>query len=264
MQPHENLSLTDIEGEVWKPITGYEQFYHVSNMGRVKMIGRTKSSSLPNTDICLMKPKILSQYKTERDYFRIAITNDDGKQRKFWIHQLVCIAFLPNPHNKPQVNHIDGNPSNNKLENLEWVTPKENMQHAHKMGLMNPAKGHEHSLSKSVYQYGADFNLIKIWESANIMSIELGISRNVMERCYSNGFYFSYEPMSLEQLSQIKIKPSTKRRKIEQYTFGGELIKTFNSMSDAERKTGVLNTAILKCCKGQIKQSGGYVWKYAK
>lgn len=82
--------------------------------------------------------KILAnQCKTSRNKkYHTVCAQIDGKQRHFYVHRLVAEAFIPNPLNKPQVNHIDGNPSNNKVENLEWVTNFENMTHAYKTGLI--------------------------------------------------------------------------------------------------------------------------------
>lgn len=95
MLPHENLDLQDMEGEVWKPVVGYEQFYHVSNMGRVKMIGREKKSNLPNAPILQMKPKIVKPF-LNRGYVRFGL-HDGIKQKKFTAHQLVAKSFIPNP-----------------------------------------------------------------------------------------------------------------------------------------------------------------------
>ena len=64
----------------------------------------------------------------------------DGKQKHVYVHRLIAKAFAPNPENKPQVNHIDGNPRNNNANNLEWVTGSENMIHAYKTGLINPQR----------------------------------------------------------------------------------------------------------------------------
>lgn len=62
----------------------------------------------------------------------------DGKQKQFYVHRLIAEAFLPNPDNLPEVNHIDGNPANNRVENLRWCTRAENAQHAFRTGLINP------------------------------------------------------------------------------------------------------------------------------
>lgn len=106
--------------EVWKPIKGYEGLYEVSNMGRVK------SLRWPS-------PKILSPEKPG-GYCRIQLYKNKKKIRML-VHRLVASAFIPNPYNKPEVNHIDGDKENNKVDNLEWVTGKENTNHAMKMGL---------------------------------------------------------------------------------------------------------------------------------
>ncbi|WP_436863644.1 HNH endonuclease [Mammaliicoccus sciuri] len=86
------------------------------------------------------KGKVLcSQYKTARNRRYLAVSATiNKKQKHFYVHRLLAQAFIPNPLNKPQVNHKDGNPSNNDLNNLEWVTASENVQHAYDTGLNKP------------------------------------------------------------------------------------------------------------------------------
>ncbi len=105
--------------EVWKDIIGYEGLYQVSNLGNVKSLFRYK--------------KVLNN-TIHKGYYLISLCKNK-KQLPQRNHRLVAIAFIPNPENKPQVNHIDGNKLNNNVENLEWCTPKENTQHALLIGL---------------------------------------------------------------------------------------------------------------------------------
>ena len=68
--------------------------------------------------------------------YTVVTYTESGKQTSYYVHRLVAEAFIPNPDDKPQVNHKDGNPSNNNVENLEWVTSKENVAHAYEIGLI--------------------------------------------------------------------------------------------------------------------------------
>ena len=102
--------------EVWKPIKGYEGLYEISNFGRVK--------SYRNGGEMFMR-QIL-----DKDGYLIIGLKRDGHSKLMKVHRLVGMAFIPNPENKPHINHIDYNRSNNHVENLEWVTPKENTAHS--------------------------------------------------------------------------------------------------------------------------------------
>ena len=106
-----------MENEIWKPVPGYEEYYEVSNLGRV---------------IRLKDEKIIQGYLNE--YRRIYL-HTDNEEKDLAIHRIVAMAFIPNPENKPFVNHIDGNKLNNRADNLEWVTASENMKHAYRIGL---------------------------------------------------------------------------------------------------------------------------------
>ncbi len=108
------------EGEEWRIVKDYPH-YAISNYGR-----------LFYTRICaFMKPQKNHQNK---GYVKVCIRNNKGK-RFFFIHRIVALNFIENPHNKPYINHIDGNPANNHISNLEWATPSENTQHSYNMGL---------------------------------------------------------------------------------------------------------------------------------
>lgn len=132
--------------EIWLPIQGFEGYYEISNLGRVKSLSRL---SWNGKVFFTLKEKILRPRKDGIGYCKVSLYEDHHYIDKK-IHCLVAIYFIPNPENKPEVNHIDGNKLNNCVENLEWVTPKENIRHAHIMGLMhsNVLKGENHYFSK--------------------------------------------------------------------------------------------------------------------
>ena len=124
--------------EEWRDINGYEGKYQVSNKGRVKSVDREvnmikidKSSGLRKVKgqfISILKPTDL--YK----YYGVSLSDGRNNKRHF-LHRLIAIAFIPNPNNKPCVNHKDGNKLNNDIDNLEWVTYGENLKHAIDKGL---------------------------------------------------------------------------------------------------------------------------------
>jgi hypothetical protein len=119
-----------MEELIWKDVVGYEEYFSISSKGDVF----SKRSG-----------KILKQHSTSRGRSTVStrINGRKGSSICFLVHRLVAVAFIPNPENKPEVNHIDGSPSNNDFRNLEWVTRVENILHAYKTGLMKQKKGLE-------------------------------------------------------------------------------------------------------------------------
>ena len=119
--------------EVWKDIKGYEGLYQVSNLGNVKSLKTNKNL----------------YYSKSRNYLRVGL-NKNGVRRGFSIHRLVAQAFIPNPKNKPCVNHKDCNPKNNCVDNLEWCTHKYN----------NSYKNHhlKRNISSAIYFLKRDYS----------------------------------------------------------------------------------------------------------
>lgn len=116
--------------EIWKDIQGYEGLYQVSNKGRVKSLDRIVE--LKDGSKRSYKGKLLAPAANNRNYFQVFLCKD-LKRQTFLVHRLVLQAFTPNPLNKPEVNHIDEDSTNNDLSNLEWCTSKENCNHGTKI-----------------------------------------------------------------------------------------------------------------------------------
>lgn len=171
--------------EIWKDIKGYEGLYQVSNIGRIKSFKRNESIMQPNDN--------------GKGYLQVGLTKN-GKRSYFKIHRLVAEVFIPNPDNKPEVNHIDGNKKNNTVENLEWCTTKENCQHRQKTGLGN-IEAATKAKYKSVLKYDLKTGkILEEFESAKAaaLSLQSNKSDNVARVCRGErnsfkGFGFKYK-----------------------------------------------------------------------
>ena len=166
----------DLDNEIWKQVVlenvdTTDKRYYVSNLGRFK-----NSSGI-----------IMDNYKiNENGYLRVYIYN-----KTHALHRLIALAFIENIENKEQVNHIDGNKLNNSVENLEWVTNKENQIHKYKIGLGN-------NYTRKIVQYDLEMNKIKEFNSIIAASKALDIGKTnirgvlVNNRKTAGGFIFRY------------------------------------------------------------------------
>ena len=150
--------------EVWKDIPGYDGRYQVSSLGNVR--------SLHWNNQCIVKN--LTPAIDKRGYLRFRLSKHN-KVKAFLAHRLVAEAFIQNAENKPQVNHINGIKTDNKVDNLEWCTNSENAIHAFSCGLKP---------TRTVCQYDKQMQFIKEWHSLSDVGRELNINpSNIVECC---------------------------------------------------------------------------------
>lgn len=140
-RPRKEASLP---GEEWRPIPRWEGFYEASNLGRIRSVDRevTGGWGKPRT----APGKVLRQQPNDRSYAHV-ILKRESKSTKRGVHRLVCMAFYGVPASHMHVNHIDGDPSNNRVENLEWCDASHNMLHSYRTGL-NSSEGEKNSQAK--------------------------------------------------------------------------------------------------------------------
>lgn len=218
--------------EIWKDIEGYEGLYQVSNLGRVKSLER-KCKVL--NGYRTVNERIRSLNKNRYGYITVSL-NKNNKTKICTIHRLVAIAFIENPENKIQVNHIDGDKSNNTVDNLEWVSQEENMQHAVNTGLLKFTEERNYKIS-SALKY-----------KNKTQSHRENISKSTKGKKH---YYKNKHPKSK---SVICITT-------------GEI---FKSMSEAAKKYNInTGSKICECCRGKRKSAGKHpitkeklAWKY--
>lgn len=121
--------VESLEGEIWKPVVGYEDLYKVSNFGRVMRNAREWRSGRKGCKYKKLEESLVAQRKTAYGY-KVCTLCKDGIKKVKRVHVLVAMAFIDNVDEKPVVNHKDGNKENNSLENLEWMTHQENALHS--------------------------------------------------------------------------------------------------------------------------------------
>lgn len=176
-----------LDGEIWKDIKGFEGLYMISNYGRIKAINYGTH----------YKTQLLKQRTDKKGVYCVDISKNNTKFNKT-VHRLVAKHFIPNPYKKPQVIHINGDKSDNKVNNLKWVNNSENQRNVIKLGLRYIPQGKEVHNHRSVHQLNMNLNIIKSWDT----------------------------------------------------------------ITEASKKLEIPTTNISKVCKGQRNTAGGYVWMY--
>lgn len=153
--------------EIWRDIEGYKGLYQVSDQGRIRSLDRIVAHS--RYGYKTLKGRLLRPTKNGDGYFYINLYKDNH-EKKYKTHRLVAQAFIPNPENKEEVDHINTKRDDNRVENLRWATKLENNRNSltrKKRSENNPMRGKygkDNPNSKSIYQISKDGNLIRKWE----------------------------------------------------------------------------------------------------
>lgn len=158
--------------EIWKtiPISGLTH-YQASNLGNIRNTSWRSPGQIRELTQCVGKG----------GYLMVCLTSDKGKQRNYWVHRLVAAAFIDNPEGLEQVNHKDENRTNNRADNLEWVTSKQNNNYGSRNKRVSNSK--RNTNCKKVYQYDKQGNLLKIWESVHEVNRQTGFDIAFLARC---------------------------------------------------------------------------------
>ena len=159
--------------EEWRDIKGYEGYYQISNMGRVKSLERTVRCGRGYKTI---PEKIRKGKDNSYGYLQVGLSKD-GRKKWYRINRLVAQAFLENPDNLPEVNHKNEDKTDNRVENLEWCSRSYNNRYNDK------AKKAGKKLSKPVFSVDKESGLIMWWESTREASKQMGINNGNISAC---------------------------------------------------------------------------------
>lgn len=233
---------------MWKQIilNDVATFYSVSDDGQVRNDNTGK----------ILKGTLDKGYRMVSIYI-------NKKARPIGVHRLVALMFLDNPENLPFVNHKDGNPLNNSVENLEWCTPKYNTQHAIQTGLKKDFG------RKRVVQYSADGKKLNVYDSLTIAANETNCCASKItdvckgRRRSAGGFQWRYENDNIEELSPIKANPQAAQKVAQIDPLTDEIIAIYPTLRKAAEAVHGTQSAITHVIKGDksTKTHKGYKWK---
>ena len=250
-----------MDNEIWKPVSGFEGYYEVSSLGRIRSVERYVKQA---DHLRYVKPKI-KQITIGRGGYPSVTLCKNRRSRQYRIHRLVAEAFIPNPDNKPFVDHLNTDRTDFRIENLRWVDAGENARNPNTMAHCREntytkertKKIHETTRArgtsnapKTVYQYTKDGLFVKEYESLEEAGRQTSIyatsiRRALNDNSQSAGGYMWFSTKQ-ESSPQYKRREHKKYKRILYYDKYGELKGVFGSLQEAERETGINRNNIVR------------------
>lgn len=247
-----------MEKEIWKDVKDFEGLYKVSNLGRVK---RLETTIIDKKGRKRPFPERILKIKTVGKYYGLQISKEGVVYPKY-IHRLVAQSFIANPKNKPDVNHIDGDKSNNNASNLEWVTKIENMKHAFDHKLINT--------EKPINQFTLKGEFVKRFKSMMEASRQTGVEVSNIQSCargeyrHASGFQWVFDK-NVKKVKDIERLACRHNEGVVKLTLKGEYICEYDKISQAYEELGKLDNGVIsQVCKGDRKRYLNFKWMYKK
>ena len=249
----------------WLPIKNFENMYEVSDTGLVRSIDRVCLGKDGNIYPCKGKIKATAPNKNVQ-YMQVELYKNNVSYHRY-VHRLVAEAFIPNPDNLPEVNHIDGNRQNNVVSNLEWVTRTGNVEHAIRTGL----KKYSNRISEEEFLKVLDRvingeSYYTICQDPNIPYQVPFLSTKIKALAEKYNREEELKNALRQQKNQRAAVCGHKNRKMQRigmYDKQLNLIKEFSSLEEAKdflqiKSSGSISNAL----RGRQQKAGGYIWKY--
>lgn len=256
-----NKCLEELGEEKWAPIKGYEGYYEVSTLGRVRALTRRiyAHDRLMNSCTEIRKERVLLPERSKLGYKRVTLSKNGKKERRP-VHRLVAETFIPNPHNKPQVNHIDGNPSNNSVANLEWNTARENMRHS--IEVLKSDRQTTRRRPVKCIESGEIFESVveaqkKYGKNAHIGAAAAGKRKRAAKR------HWEFIPKDRTPLYIKRARSDKDKKDIRSPVRCVETGKIFDSIKAASIWAGVAPCTIAHVLAGRASTAGQYHWEYS-
>lgn len=257
--------------ETWKDIADYEGLYKVSSHGKV---------------YSCITGKILNTRLSSSGYLKVQLYKNN-QPKTVYIHRLVASSFLDKKSENLEVNHIDGNKTNNNIENLEWVTKSENQIHAIKNNLRKSSPmlgktGRKNPKSKPVLQFSMQGKFLAEYACISEAARSVNCKHSSISACLSGrkktaaGYVWKHKqadehPIFIEtgllnsQGSRTwKQTNPRKSRKIAQVNLYGETVRVWDNYKQLSSETGYDSGNIYKVIAGKVKTAYGFIWKYAE